>query len=155
LPRWLYRLGPNALVVVAWGMLNDMRRKTPPAEVTAALHHQMRDALADHDALLVVTPAATRASYQEGRQAEARLVVQELAVACALSHQPGSEVLIANVFGTMKTYLRVHHLSYRALMAGRSHPNTAGHRLAGRLLAGLLREEFAQHPAWLIRLTAR
>ncbi|MDA8200313.1 MAG: SGNH/GDSL hydrolase family protein [Thermaerobacter sp.] len=144
LAAWIRRPTPHRLVVLAWGILNDLRHHTPAPAMARALHRQIETALAAHAVVLVVTPAVTRASFEEDRLAEPAAVRQELAVAQSFhSSRPSrpsrpSYVYEVNVFGAMKQYLAVHHVAYHRLMAGRWHPNTAGHRLAGRLLAQAL-----------------
>ena len=144
LAGWIRRPAPHRLVVLAWGLLNDLRHHTPAPAMARALHRQIATALAAHAVVLVVTPAVTRASFEEDRRAEPTAVRQELAVAkrfhpaVASLSSPSSSVYEVNVFAAMKQYLAVHHVAYHRLMAGRWHPNTAGHRLAGRLLTQAL-----------------
>lgn len=135
LAGWIRRPAPHRLVVLAWGTLNDLRHHTPAPAMARSLHRQIQTALAAHAVVLVITPPVTRASFEEDRLAEPAAVRQELVVAHSF-HSPN--VYEANVFGAMKQYLAVHHVTYRRLMAGRWHPNTAGHRLAGTLLAHAL-----------------
>jgi acyl-CoA thioesterase-1 len=141
LAGWIRRPTPHRLVVLAWGILNDLRHHTPTTAMARALHRQIQTALAAHAVVLVVTPAVTRASFEEDRLAEPAAVRQELAVAQSFQSSPPSQpphVYAVNVFAAMKQYLAVHHVAYHRLMAGRWHPNTEGHRLAGRLLAQAL-----------------
>ena len=159
LAGWIRRPALHRLVVLAWGTLNDLRHHTPAPAMARALHRQNQFALAAHAVVLVVTPAVTRASFEEDRLSEPAAVQQELAVAKSF-HSP--DVYEVNVFGAMRHYLAAHHLTYRLLMAGRWHPNTAGHRLAGALLAHALIELWgppASPPAALVppppRPTAR
>lgn len=141
LAGWIRRPAPHRLVVLAWGTLNDLRHHTPTTAMARALHRQIQTALAAHAVVLVVTPAVTRASFEEDRLAEPAAVRQELAVAKSFQSSLPSQspnVYEVNVFAAMKQYLAVHHVAYHRLMAGRWHPNTQGHRLAGRLLAQAL-----------------
>jgi hypothetical protein len=133
---WLSAAGQGAVLVVAWGMLNDLRLRTPRVRVADALGHQIRAGLDAGDAVLVVTPPATRATFEEDRASEASLVHEEIRVARSFQTR---RVAVADVFSAMKAYLAVHQSSYKNLMADRSHPNTAGHRLASRILAAALR----------------
>lgn len=132
LGRWLAQAGPHAVVVLAWGLLNDLERHTPTDAVRAALARQIALVLAHHDTVLLVTPPATRASYWRFPRAEPRLVQLELAVAQRF-HSP--HLFIDNVFSAERAYLAAHDMPIAAVTRGPFHPNTAGATLGGRLLA--------------------
>lgn len=138
---WIHAAGPGAVLVVAWGMLNDLRLHTPRQLVASALTSQIRAGLDAGDTVLVVTPPATRASFEEDRAAEAALVREEIDVARSFQTR---RVVVADVFSAMKAYLAVHRLSYKSLVADRKHPNTAGHTLASRILAAALRHRWGR-----------
>jgi len=132
LDEWVSAVGPGALVAIAWGLLNDVRRHTPPSVVKADVARQIRTALARAAVVVLVTPPATRASFEREGAAERRLVKAELAAARSFrSHR----VYVADVFDAEMRYLTRHHLPYRVYMAGPWDPNTEGHRLAGAILA--------------------
>lgn len=128
---WLRSLGPGGIVVLAWGLLNDLRRKTPLSVVRERLKGQIHLALRHADVVVLVTPPATRASFEQEAAAERRLVRAEIGVARSF-HSP--RVYVANVFRRETAYVKSRHLSYRSLMDGVWDPNTRGHALAGQLL---------------------
>jgi len=130
--RWVYDVGPGAIVVIAWGMLNDLKRHTPDAAIMRALRHQIGLALAAHDTVLIVTPPATRASYRPFRRVEPHLIADELSVARAFHSR---RLFIVNVFHRERTYLARHRTPITRVTRGPFHPNTAGARLGGELLA--------------------
>lgn len=136
LARWVQRAGPNAVVVLAWGMLNDLKRHTPTPAVLAALAQQITVVLARHDTVLIVTPPATRATYWRYPRAEPRLVAQEIALARSFD---SPRLYIDNVFRNEQRYLSQQGLPITAVTRGPFHPNTRGAALAGQLLAASLR----------------
>jgi len=131
LGQWVRRLGPGGVVVLAWGLLNDMRLGTRPARIRQALARQIRTALRASDVVVVVTPPVTRPPLVQALRRESRLVILEIATAQSL-HWP--RVYVANVFRKQRRYPRAHHLADKPLLHGLWDPDTKGHRLAGRLL---------------------
>jgi hypothetical protein len=140
--RWVYSIGPGGVVVLAWGMLNDLKRHTPPVLVLRALHRQIAIALAAHDTVLVVTPPATRVSYGRYLHIEPDLVAAELALARRFHSR---HLFLVNVFRSEKAYLQRHHTRIVRVTKGRFHPNTAGARIGGHLMAVRL-ERIWGHP---------
>lgn len=132
--NWLTELHPN-VVVIAWGMLNDIREQVPVTTVMGKLHGWIAEALAAHAEVFVVTPMATAATYGIDRQSEPVWVGDEIAMARSF-HNPS--VLTFNVMGAMQQYLARHHQSVLPLMATPWDPNTAGHRLGGKIFGNEL-----------------
>lgn len=124
------------LVILAWGFLNDLRVGTPWPHILAVIRRETLEALADRAVVWIVTPPATRATYTIDRKTQPVLVAREIAAARAL-HNPN--VYVMNVLSREEVWLARHHQTYVPYMADPWDPNTAGHRLAGRLLAGELK----------------
>ncbi len=143
LVHWVRQAGRDAVVVLAWGMLNDLKRHTPTRAVLAALAQQITIALAQHDTVLIVTPPATRASYRQFLRAEPRLVAAELALARSFD---SPRLYIDNVFASERRDLAQMGLAITAVTRGPFHPNTRGAALAGRLLAASLRRLWPHPP---------
>ncbi|MGC8487913.1 MAG: SGNH/GDSL hydrolase family protein [Clostridia bacterium] len=135
---WVSATGPGGMVVLAWGLLNDLRLKTPLPAVKRRIRQQIRVALGHSDLVILVTPPATRATFERERPTERRMVRAEIEAARTFHSR---RVYIADVFDRETAYLVAHHLAYRRYMAGRWDPNTRGHALAGRILGRELRED--------------
>jgi len=131
-PTWLERLGPNGIVVLAWGMLNDLRLGTPPGDVEAALNRQIALALAHRDLVLVVTPPVTRLSVGKWRLSEADLVRLEVSVA---ERFRSPRVHVVNTYFPELHVWRTRHYNYRRFMYNGYDPNRHGYALAGHILA--------------------
>ncbi|KYP80972.1 SGNH/GDSL hydrolase family protein [Ferroacidibacillus organovorans] len=131
LPSWIKAIHPNVLLI-SWGMLDDATAKTPLSVFSRTIRQEISLAIANHETVWVVTPPVTPASYTVNRVSEAQYVSTELAVAHSY---PAREVSVFDVFNQMKAYIASHHQNYKMYAADAWHPNTAGHVLAGRLLA--------------------
>ena len=142
LAQWVHQAGPHAVVVIAWGMLNDLKRHTPTKAVLAALAQQIRIVLAQDDVVLIVTPPATWATYHEFPLAEPRLVTEELALAQSFN---APNLYIDNVFRLERSFLSHQRLPIASVTRGPFHPNTRGAEVAGRLLAETL-QHLWRHP---------
>ncbi|MCL6445251.1 MAG: SGNH/GDSL hydrolase family protein, partial [Alicyclobacillus sp.] len=129
--QWLKDIRPQ-VVILSWGLLNDCYAGTPPARIRTAVKDQIQAARAYHAAVWLVTPPVSAASYTVYRRQQATYVSEELAVAASLHD---ANVHAFDLFDEMKRYLEQRHDSYRKLMADHWHPNSAGHELAGQLLA--------------------
>jgi hypothetical protein len=154
LRAWVSRLGSGGIVVLAWGLLNDLRLHVAPSRIKRALERQIRIALGASDVVLLVTPPATRPSYVQDRYSEPRLVDLEIRVARSFHSRA---VYVANVFSTEKRFLRTRGESYTPLMHGLWDPNTRGQKLAGRLLMRVLTRVVASQALSVLleRLQAR
>ncbi len=139
-PKVLQAVRPNILVI-SWGMLDDIARHTPVSVFQADVHQEIAKALSSGIKVFVITPPVTVASYsgQEG-VSETKFVDAEMNTARQF-HSPS--VYIFDLFDQMKAYLQQNHLSYRTYAADGWHPNTAGHILAAHLLAPDLAHAFA------------
>lgn len=137
--EWVSALGPGGVVVIAWGLLNDVRLHTPAPVVKGRIEREIGVALHHDDVVVLVTPPATRASFEQERPVEYRLVRAEMTAARSFRSR---RLYIADVFDRETAYLVGRHLPYRPYMAGRWDPNTKGHRLAGVILARELARVF-------------
>ncbi len=128
---WLDTIKPQ-VVVISWGLLNDCYPKTPFATFDSTIHHEIAKALRHQAVVLLVTPPVTKASYTQYLTLEPKYVNSEVYVADSFN---SPNVVVFDVFNQMKAYLTQHHLSYAPFEYGGWHPNAAGHKLAGSLLA--------------------
>jgi hypothetical protein len=138
-PRWLHKLGPNGVVVLAWGMLNDLRLGTPPAASEIAIRRQISQALTNGDMVLVVTPPVTRLSVGKWRIPEADLVRMELNVAASFD---SPRVRTVNAYFPELALWDSHHYNYRHFMYNGYDPNLHGYVLAGKILASVLEKSW-------------
>lgn len=130
---WLSHAKPN-LVVISWGGLDDAVAHTPVIVFANAVRTEIRESLAAHAAVFVVTPPVTPAAYLNGVNQTPYLYFQaEIAVARSF-HNPNVQVF--DVYDQMLNVMKAKGLPYTRFMADGWHPNALGHALAGRLLAG-------------------
>ncbi|MFD1677284.1 GDSL-type esterase/lipase family protein [Alicyclobacillus fodiniaquatilis] len=128
------------VLVISWGMLDDISKKTPVATFKKDVHSEIQQALAAHMKVLVVTPPVTAASYAvHDGPLEDQLVEDEIQVAQSFH---SSDVYVFNVFDEMKSYLTAHHQDVSMYEGDGWHPNAAGHELAGQLLAQDMLNQF-------------
>jgi len=130
-PTFLHEVHPQ-VVVISWGMLDDIANKTPISAFEQAVQSEIQQALAAHADVIVVTPPPTGASYGHDVASEAALVQDEIRVAKQFKTP---DVIVVDLFNQMKRYLAAHHQSIQMYSADDWHPNTLGHELAGSLLA--------------------
>ncbi|WAH44001.1 SGNH/GDSL hydrolase family protein [Alicyclobacillus fastidiosus] len=128
-PQWLDKYHPD-LVVLAWGGLNDLAKKTSLSDVRREVRWEIATALAHRTSVILVTSPVTRASYTTYRAGQARLFRAEVDVAKGF-HSPNVHVF--DVFTQMKAYLQIHHQTYVPYMGDAWHPNALGHELAAQL----------------------
>jgi hypothetical protein len=138
-PLWLKRLGPHGVVVLAWGMLNDLRLGTPPQDVGTAIRHEIAQALANGDSVLVVAPPVTRWSVGKWQAREATLVRLEDGVAEGFD---SPQVHVVNTYFVERRLWTEHHYNYRHFMDTRYDPNLHGYVLAGRIMARQLEDNW-------------
>ncbi len=142
--QWLTRLGPHGLVVLAWGMLNDLRLHVKPAATADAIHAEIVSALHRGDQVLIVAPPLTRLSVGKWRSSEARLVRLEYRIAEGF-HSP--RVHLADTYFTeMQLWAQDHAQAFRYMYNGFD-PNLRGYRLAGVLLTAELERTWSTGPA--------
>ncbi|KYP81343.1 hypothetical protein AYW79_01425 [Ferroacidibacillus organovorans] len=128
----LYQVKPN-VVLIAWGLLNDIARKTPQAMFERVIKDEVSMAVAYGADVWIVTPPVTPATYV-GHDVKLEQVYTNLEVAGAREVH-SSHVHVFDLLSAMKSYLKVHHLSYKPYASNNWHMNLAGHILAGQILA--------------------
>lgn len=128
--KWLRTIHPN-IVVLSWGLLNDCLPKTPLAEFDKYVGQEIKEALAAHAMVFMVTPPVTRASYTQYLTQQQMYVNAEIQLAASF-HNP--HLYTFDIFDQMKQYLINTNQTYVRYSADGWHPNSAGHRLAARML---------------------
>lgn len=124
------------VVIISWGLLDDMAKKTPHTEFENAVRTEISKSLAAGATVWVVTPPATGASVAPGSSTRQwSYAVDELNAAKSF---PSSKVVVFDLLSAEKNYLAVHHISVTSLDANGWHPNTPGHILAAQLMAQLI-----------------
>lgn len=141
-PGWLEQENPQ-VVVIAWGVLDDLQEHTPLPAFAGMIHEEIELALAEHAVVIVVTTPVSKASYTEYRNQQALYLNIEMQVAQSF-HSPN--VYTFDVFDEMKAYLASHGLTYAPFMADGWHPNTRGHALASHLLIHDMVSLFGRRP---------
>ncbi|KRW91092.1 GDSL family lipase [Alicyclobacillus tengchongensis] len=139
-PGFLAALRPR-VVVISWGMLDDIANKTPIPAFKKAIQDEISLALKANADVIVGTPPTTGASYGHDVQSEANLINIEVSLARSFHSQ---HVYVFDLFTQMKQYLASHHQSINQYSADAWHPNTLGHELAGEILAGDLATQFVK-----------
>lgn len=131
----LHRVRPN-IVIISWGLLNSIERKVPEKMFQTTIQSEVTMALSEGADVWIVTPLVTEATYV-GPEAmlEPKYVQLEIAGALAVH---SSHVHIFNLLDTMQQYLTQHHMSYKPYVYNPWHLNSAGHVLAGRILANMI-----------------
>lgn len=119
------------MVVISFGLLNDLYDKTPQSTLNSAVKQEIEDALAAHATVVIVTPPITGASYVEFKNTEWGAIEQEIKTAESLKNP---NVHIIDLFTPMKKYLAVHKQTWQMYAADGWHPNEAGHKLAATIL---------------------
>ncbi|MFB5191807.1 SGNH/GDSL hydrolase family protein [Alicyclobacillus fastidiosus] len=128
-PQWLNTYHPD-LVILAWGGLNDLAKKTPLADIRREVHWEIATALAHRANVILVTSPISRASYTTYRTGQPRLFQAEIDAAKSFR---SPNVHVFDVFTQMKMYLQVHRQTYVPYMGDAWHPNALGHELAAQL----------------------
>ncbi|GMA58142.1 hypothetical protein GCM10025858_26450 [Alicyclobacillus sacchari] len=139
-PGFLSAVRPR-VVVISWGMLDDIANKTPIPAFQKAIQEEIQLALQAHADVIVVTPPPTGASYGHDIASEANLIHIEVSIAKSFHSQ---HVYVFDLFAQMKQYIASHHQSIDQYSADAWHPNTLGHELAGELLASDLATQFVK-----------
>ena len=127
------------IVVISWGLMNDIRPRTPFGELSKRLSQEIHEARTNGAAVYVVTPPITTASYTFYRDIEPTYVKTVLNTARTCRE---SEVHVVDLFHTMERFVESSGVSYKAYEGDALHPNHQGHVLAGDLLAALMNYQF-------------
>ncbi|WP_067618957.1 SGNH/GDSL hydrolase family protein [Alicyclobacillus acidiphilus] len=128
---------PN-LVVISFGLLNDLYDKHPISQLDAQIVDETKDALHAGAQVAIVTPPVVGASYVEFKT-EQPIALRSEEKAVEALHNPN--VHIVDLFSQMKAYLADHDLTWETYAADGWHPNEAGHELAATLLEADLRKD--------------
>lgn len=144
--QWLETYSPR-IVVLSWGLLNDLRAGTPWSQIVSQIRQEALWALSAGAVVFIVTPPATTATYGVDKAEENAIVDEEMRAVMSL-HNPN--VYIFDVLHPEERWLAVHHQTIARYMAGPWDPNTQGHILAGKLLAQELRARFPRGEVHLL-----
>ncbi|MFB5192433.1 SGNH/GDSL hydrolase family protein [Alicyclobacillus fastidiosus] len=122
---------PNMLVI-SFGMLDDIDKKTPMGQIKQALHDEIESAINQHVVVVIVTPPSTYASETYYKAPLNAYVQAEMGVVEEF-HNPN--IYVIPLAQQMDQYIKSHHQTIKMYEADSWHPNAAGHALAGNLLA--------------------
>lgn len=128
--EWIQRYYPD-VVVISWGMLNDLHAHTPLKQFLADVQTEIEIARANDAAVIVVTPPVSEASYADYASSQSQF---SDAVVQLVTKMHTHQVVAIDLFSNMKAYLQTHNIDIRLLSADGWHLNTAGHTLAGHIL---------------------
>ncbi|MBX5437459.1 MAG: SGNH/GDSL hydrolase family protein [Alicyclobacillaceae bacterium] len=140
--RWLAADHPQ-VVVISWGLLNDVHRRTPLADFSEAFRDEIEQALAQRAAVLVVTPPVVTASVTSLKDAFDKYLTAEYQVVTSL-HNPN--VYWFDIHMQTINYIQGRGLDVAQFCANTWHPNETGHGLAGDLLYQDLISAFGPGP---------
>ncbi|WAH35181.1 SGNH/GDSL hydrolase family protein [Alicyclobacillus dauci] len=137
----LLRQDKPSLVVISFGLLDDLYAKTRQSKINQDIIQEIMDALKVHAKVVVITPPVTGASYVEFADTEGP-AVQSMVNAIRNLHE--SNVHVVDLFSQTKSYLASHHQTWKTYAADGWHPNPSGYALYASLLANDL-----QKATWL------
>lgn len=138
----LSNLQPS-VVIISWGLLNDIAQKTTKEVFEAAIRTQITAAVDAHAVVLLVSPAVVRANYTYAKDKTTKYVSWEKEVAKSFD---SPDVRVIDIYAQMMQYLAVHNQTYAPYFGDNWHPNEAGHILAGNMLENDIVAEFGQAP---------
>ena len=137
-PMLLKQVKPQ-IVIFAYGILDDVAKHTPMKTFRIQLHRQMTESLQQSDNVILTTPPISRASLTINRTQVNQYVSNEIEIAQEL-HNP--HVYIYNLNLQMEQYGLRHHKDFNVYFRDNWHLNSAGHALAGELLASDMENSF-------------
>lgn len=120
------------MLVISFGLLDDISKKTPMGEFEGDLHAEIAQALKLNEPVVLVTPPVSAVSYTAQKTAELKYKDAEMKVAKAF-HSPN--IYIVDLLMQEEQYLSRTNQSYTRYIRDNWHPNSNGHELAGQLLA--------------------
>ena len=141
----LTQIRPN-MVVLAYGLLDDLKAKTTITELRLRIYREIKAALQAGSAVLLTTPVITKATYTEYAGIENRYAQAEIQTARSF-HNP--HVYVFDLLTQMEAYLKTHHQTYIPYMHDGWHPNAAGHALAARILTADMERSFRRISLWM------
>lgn len=116
------------VVLLAYGLLNDIATNVSDAQLEESLKRQIQYAIDHGSQVFVVTSVLTMG---DGDTFE-RFTEDERKVALAMGNQG---VHLVDLNTQMKMYIEEHNINLQSISADGWHPNAQGHALAGKLLA--------------------
>lgn len=134
-----------SMVVIAYGLLNDLHRHTPLPAFKQALHNEISEALSRNAVVVLTTPPATKATYTEFKDTEPLYIDAEIEVARSFNNP---NVYVFNLTQQMEDYLAKHHQTWAPYNLDGWHLNPAGHKLAAELLAQDMNAAFQKKSWW-------
>ena len=135
---WLSQIHPQ-VVVIFWGLLNDAVPNTPLSQFNDYLNLEIKQALAIHAMVFVVTPPVTEVSYSLYAKQETKYVQDQIKLVKKMNNP---DVYAFDLFSQMKNYLSNHHLNIKEFSGDAHHPNDKGYQLAANLLIADLNHYF-------------
>lgn len=132
------------VLVISWGILDDLSKKTPRFQFQQEVTSEINEALAKNAQVMVVTPPVTPAAYTGKTSQEIPLYIASEIDAAKSFHS--NRVYIYDIYNQMKQYLAEHHQTVSPYANDGWHPNAAGHILAGQILANDIRQSFKVNP---------
>ncbi len=141
---WLKADHPQ-IVILSWGLENDMSsvHKDSLPIFSKQIREEVSMALAHHAVVLIITPPVTKLLATKDRSKVLSYIHTEFEVGKSF-HSPN--VLTIRLFHQFKTYMWDHHQTYKPYFGNAWHPNRAGHKLGGILLAADLEKRFGKGP---------
>ncbi|MFB5192821.1 SGNH/GDSL hydrolase family protein [Alicyclobacillus fastidiosus] len=127
--NWLSTVHPH-VVVISWGLLNDVLPNTPMSKFNEYLNQEIKDALAIHAMVFVVTPPATEFAYTYEKRED--MYAQDEMQLVRKMNNPN--VYAFDLLSQMKSYIASHNLKIADLSGDAHHPNDQGHQLAAQIL---------------------
>lgn len=134
---WILQDHPQ-VVVISWGLADDLYDKTALTAFDAALANEINVAITNGAVVLVVTPPVTEDLVHSVRRVRV-MVANELDVV-RTTNSPN--VYGINLFSQMFDYIPAHGQKYTDYYGDSWHPNAAGHALGGQILYQDLRTQF-------------
>lgn len=135
---WLSQTHPQ-VVVISWGLLNDAIPDTPLSQFNDYLHLEIKQALAIHAMVFVVTPPVTEVSYSLYAKQETMYAQDEIKFVKKMNN---SHVYAFDLFSQMKNYVASHHVNIKEFSGDAHHPNDKGYQLAANFLIADLNRYF-------------
>lgn len=127
---WLTQDKPQ-IVVISWGLLNDVFAKTPMDEFSDAIHDEIQESLAAGAVVVFVTSPVTKATATYNHGPVERFIHTEEAEAASFN---SPNVYFIELNQDMANYLTAHGQTWQNYYGDSWHPDSAGHELAGELL---------------------
>jgi lysophospholipase L1-like esterase len=139
---WIKQDKPQ-VVVISWGLLNDVSDKTPVAKFNAAIKSEIQASLAAHAVVVMVTSPVTKDTVLTDHDQIQTYIHNEVADAESFK---SSNIHFIDLNATMTTYMQAHHQTWQMYYGDAWHPNQAGHELAGQLLFNQWTQTFGTGP---------